>query len=73
MEIAIVWLVALVVGALLWHRFTRPPTAPMVPVPGQQVSKPSRVVPLWLVLVLLILLVAAIWLTFTLGDTARAP
>jgi hypothetical protein len=66
-SVAIVWLVALVLGGVLWQRFTRVPvqptgfwrpSAPLTPLP-----RTRRVVPLWLALVLLILLITAVWLT----------
>lgn len=62
-SLLVVWGVALALGALLWQRFTRPP-APMV-----STAKARRVVPLWLVLVLFILLVAALWITLRWGAT----
>lgn len=66
-QIVVVWVVAIALGGILWQRFTRPPGAPTVPVPGQTVTRPRRVVPLWLALVLLILLAVAAWLTLRLG------
>ena len=60
--IIVVWLLAILLGGLLWQRFTRP-SVPMVPVPGQSAVPSRRVVPLWLVLALFILLVAALWFT----------
>jgi hypothetical protein len=66
-SIAIIWLVTLVVGGVLWQRFTR------VPVQSARLASSSpelrsphttrRVLPLWLALVLLILLIGAVWLT----------
>ena len=65
-SLALVWLVTFVVGGVFWQRFTRMPiqstgftlrTAPTT----------RRVVPLWLVLVLLILLITAVWLTLRWG------
>lgn len=65
LSIAIVWLVAVVFGAILWQRFTR------VPVQSSGLSRvpppTRRVVPLWLAIVLLILLCVAIWLTVRLA------
>jgi hypothetical protein len=72
-SIALVWIVTLIVGGVLWQRFTRVPVQP----PGLTSRSPSspgspdwraatttrRVLPLWLALVLLILLITAIWLT----------
>ena len=61
LPIAIVWLVALAVGGMLWQRFTRVPvqSSGFAHVP----PKTRRVVPLWLAVVLLLLLAAAAWLT----------
>lgn len=70
--IVVVWVVAIAVGALLWVRFTRPAGAPTVPLPGRSPGAPRRVFPLWLLLVELILLAAALWLTFAWG-AAPAP
>jgi hypothetical protein len=67
-QIVVVWIVAVVLGAILWQRFTRPPGAPTVLVPGQAVARQRRVVPLWLALVLLILLAVAAWLTIRWGS-----
>lgn len=66
-QIVVVWIVAIVLGGFLWQRFTQPPGVPTMPVPGQTVVRPRRVVPLWLALVLLILLAVAAWLTLRLG------
>ena len=66
MSIAIIWLVALVLGGLLWQRFTRVPLSTgfsRSPVSPTSAPATRRVVPLWLALVLLILLIAAVWLT----------
>lgn len=71
--ILVVWLVVIVIGALLFSRFTRPPTTPTVGVPGQRVVAPRRVYPLWLALVLLILLVIAIWVTLRYGAAHDGP
>jgi hypothetical protein len=61
LPIAIVWLVVVAVGGVLWQRFTR------VPVQSSGFSRipptTRRVVPLWLAVVLLLLLVTAVWLT----------
>jgi hypothetical protein len=64
-SIAIVWLVTLVLGGVLWQRFTRAPV-----LPGGLASRapPRRVVPLWLALALLILLATAVWLTVRWGS-----
>lgn len=77
--IAVVWLAAIVIGGLLWSRFTRPPSTPTVPVPPVPPAEggpaappgPRRVVPLWLVLALMMLLVGALWFTLQWGS-ARA-
>jgi hypothetical protein len=66
-QIVVVWIVAVILGGILWQRFTRPPGMPTVPVPGQTVVRPRRVVPVWLALALLILLAGAVWLTLRLG------
>ena len=66
-QIVVVWVVAIALGGFLWQRFTRPPGGATVPVPGQTVVRPRRVVPLWLALVLLILLAVAVWLTLRFG------
>jgi hypothetical protein len=68
-QIVVVWLVAILLGGMLWQRFTRPPGSPAVSVPGQTAVRPRRVLPLWLALVLLIILAAALWLTLRLGAT----
>jgi hypothetical protein len=65
--IIVVWVLALVIGGALGVRFTKAPSAPTLRVPGQNV-KVRRVLPLWLVLVELILLVVAIWVTFHVGN-----
>jgi hypothetical protein len=65
-SIAIIWLVTLVLGGVLWQRFTRVPVSSGF---SRQSTSPTsapatrRVVPLWLALVLLVLLVVAAWLT----------
>jgi len=61
-QLVVVWIVAIVLGGILWQRFSKPPGAPTVTVPGQAVARPRRVVPLWLALVLLIILAVAAWL-----------
>jgi len=65
--IVVVWIVAILLGGILWQRFTRPPGMPTVAVPGQSIARPRRVVPLWLALVLLIILALAAWLTIRWG------
>lgn len=65
--IVVVWIVVVLIGILLFARFTRPPTAPRIGVPGERAAAPRRVYPLWLVLVLLILLVTALWFTLHYG------
>jgi hypothetical protein len=61
LSIAIVWVVTLLAGGLLWQRFTRVPVQSggfsRVPAPAR------RVLPLWLALLLLLLLIVAVWLT----------
>ena len=66
--IVLVWVIAIAIGAALWQRFTKAPTAPTVAVPGEVAAPVRRVFPLWLVVVLLILLVGAIWTTFSIGN-----
>jgi hypothetical protein len=66
-SIAIVWIVTLVLGGVLWQRFTRVPVrsaglASRSPGP-QAPATHRRVVPLWLALVVLVLLITAVWLT----------
>ena len=66
LPIAVVWLVALLVGGVLWQRFTR------VPVQSGAFTRSGapatrRVLPLWLALVLLMLLIVAVWLTVRWG------
>jgi hypothetical protein len=65
--IVVVWVLAIVIGGALWQRFTKAPM-PTVTVPGQRTTEVRRVFPLWLVLVELILLVAGIWITFSVGN-----
>jgi hypothetical protein len=66
-SIAMIWIVTLVLGGVLWQRFTRVPiqsaglASRTSGVRGPATTR--RVLPLWLVLVLLILLIAAVWLT----------
>ena len=66
--ITIIWLVVLLAGGLLWQRFTR------VPVQSSGFSRvpttTRRVIPLWLVVVLLLLLSTAVWLTVRLVESA---
>ena len=66
-QVVVVWIVAIVLGGILWQRFSKPPVTPTVAVPGQAVAPPRRVVPLWLALVLLIILAVAAWLTIRWG------
>ena len=61
MWIAIVWVVTLVVGGVLWQRFTRVPA--QTGGYSRSAPAPRRVFPLWLAVVLLILLIVAVWLT----------
>jgi hypothetical protein len=65
-SIAIIWLVVLVLGGLLWQRFTRVPIQSTGLAPRTSTTT-RRVVPLWLALVLLILIVTAVWLTVRWG------
>jgi hypothetical protein len=65
-SIAIVWLVALILGGMLWQRFTRAPVLPRG-LASRTPTPTRRVVPLWLALALLILLVTAVWLTVRWG------
>ena len=60
--IALVWLVTLVLGGVLWQRFTRVP-AQAGGVGVRSATSTRRVLPLWLALVLLILFCVAVWLT----------
>jgi hypothetical protein len=65
-SIAVIWLVALVLGGVLWQRFTRVPVSSgfsRSSVSPTSAPATRRVVPLWLALVLLVLLIAAVWLT----------
>jgi hypothetical protein len=64
--IAIVWLVTLVVGGILWQRFTRVP-ARVGGVGVRAATSTRRVLPLWLALVLLLLFGIAVWLTVRWG------
>jgi hypothetical protein len=64
--IAVVWLVTLVVGSVLWQRFTRVPVQPGG-LGMRSATSTRRVVPLWLALVLLILFGIAVWLTIRWG------
>jgi hypothetical protein len=66
LAIAIVWLVTLVVGGILWRRFTRVPVQPGG-LGTRSATSTRRVVPLWLALVLLILFGIAVWLTIRWG------
>ena len=65
-SVAIVWLLALVLGGVLWQRFTRVP-AEMGGVGIRSATSTRRVLPLWLALVLLILFCVAVWLTLRWG------
>lgn len=62
--IALTWIIAIIVAGSLWARFTRPPapTENRAPILGTT-TRPRRVVPVWLVLVLLIILAIALWVT----------
>lgn len=71
-QIVVVWIVAIVLGGILWQRFTRAPGMPTVTVPGQSIPRPRRVLPLWLALVLLIILVVAVWLTIRWGTSVSS-
>jgi heme/copper-type cytochrome/quinol oxidase subunit 2 len=62
LSIAIVWVVTLVLGGVLWQRFTHVPAQPGG-LGTRSATSTRRVVPLWLALILLILLVTAVWLT----------
>ena len=64
--IALVWLVTLVLGGVLWQRFTRVPARPGG-VGMRAATTTRRVVPLWLALVLLMLFGTAVWLTVRWG------
>jgi hypothetical protein len=66
LSIAIVWLVAIVLGGLLWQRFTRVPIQSTGLAP-RATPATRRVLPLWLALVLLIVLITAVWLTVRWG------
>ena len=61
-SIAILWIVTLVLGGVLWQRFTRVPMQ-VGGVGLRAATSTRRVVPLWLALVLLILFGIAVWLT----------
>jgi hypothetical protein len=61
LSITITWAVVLVLGGILWQRFTRVPIQPSGS--SRTPTTTRRVMPLWLALVLLILLICAIWLT----------
>jgi hypothetical protein len=66
LSLAILWLVTLVVAGVLWQRFTRVP-AQTGGLGTRAATSTRRVLPLWLALVLVILLGAAIWLTVRWG------
>jgi hypothetical protein len=67
LSIAAIWLVALVLGSVLWQRFTRVP-AQLGGLGTRTGTSTRRIVPLWLALVLLILFGVAIWLTLRWGS-----
>jgi hypothetical protein len=67
LSIAAIWLFALVLGSVLWQRFTRVP-AQLGGLGTRIGTSTRRVVPLWLALVLLILFGVAIWLTLRWGS-----
>ena len=64
--LAILWLVTLVFGGMLWQRFTRVPAQPGG-LGVRSATSTRRVLPLWLALVLLILFCVAVWLTLRWG------
>jgi hypothetical protein len=66
MSLIIVWVVTLVLGGVLWQRFTRLPVQPRGFATPAATSR-RRVVPLWFAVVLLILLGVAVWLTLRWG------
>ncbi len=66
LAIAVVWLVTLVVGGVLWQRFTRVPAQPGG-LGTRAATSTRRVLPLWLALVLVVLFAVAIWLTVRWG------
>jgi hypothetical protein len=66
LSLAIVWLVVLVLGGVLWQRFTRVP-AQSRGLASRAPATTRRVVPLWLALVLLVLIISAVWLTVRWG------
>lgn len=70
LPIIIVWVVAIALGGFLFARFTRAPGAAVIAPPGGERVPVRRVYPLWLVLVLLIILVLAIWFTLHFGTLA---
>ena len=65
LSIAVVWIVTVLLGGVLWQRYTR------VPVQSSGFSRgpptTRRVVPLWLAVVLVLVLGTAIWLTVRLA------
>jgi hypothetical protein len=65
-SIAVVWIVTLLLGGVLWQRFTRVPARPGG-VGLRAATTTRRVVPLWLALLLLILFGTAVWLTVRWG------
>ena len=66
-SILVVWLVTLVVGGVLWQRFTRVP-AQVGGLGTRTATSTRRVLPLWLVVLLLILFGVAVWLTVHWGS-----
>ena len=64
--IAIVWVITLVLGGVLWQRFTRVPAQPGG-VGIRSATSTRRVLPLWLAVLLLILFCIAVWLTVRWG------
>jgi hypothetical protein len=65
-SIAVVWIVTLILGAVLWQRFTRVPIQ-TGGVGLRAATSTRRVVPLWLALLLLIVFGIAVWLTIRWG------
>ena len=62
LAIAILWFVTLVIGGMLWRRFTRVP-AQAGGLGTRAATSTRRVLPLWLAVVLLLLFGIAVWLT----------
>jgi hypothetical protein len=64
--ITALWLMTLLLAGLLWQRFTRVPSPPGgLRAPTGTVTR--RVLPLWLVIVLIVLIGIAVWLTLRWG------